>query len=61
MVKFPQWSYCYVDDISSRNNQEFSIYTADVYPKELTLYKSYINSNNGPFPDLYISVLHRKL
>ena len=54
-------TYRYLDDIFSLNNQEFSQYTAEIYPKELTLNKSNVFGNNCPFLDLDISVLNGKL
>ena len=54
-------TYRYLDDIFSLNNPEFSKYTSEIYPNELTLTKSNINSNSCPFLDLDISISNGKL
>lgn len=55
-------TYRHLDDIFfSLNNQEFSHYTAEIYPRKLTLTQTNTNSNNCPFLHLYISVVHGKL
>ena len=52
-------TYCYLGDVFSVNNNEFSKYTVYIYPKDLTLNKSKINGYNCPFSDLDISVYTR--
>ena len=54
-------TYRYLDDIFSLNNPEFSKYTSEIYPNELTLTKSNINSSSCPFLDLDISISNGKL
>lgn len=51
----------YLDDIFSINNPEFSKYTNEIYPSQLTLNKSNINSNRCPFLDLDIQIFQGKL
>lgn len=54
-------TYLNLNDIFSLNNQTFSKYTANIYPKEFHLNKSNVNNNNSPFLELYILVLNGNL
>ena len=44
----------YLDDILSLNNDDFSMYTKEMYPVELTLNKANTNNEHCPFLDLDI-------
>ena len=53
VLPFKQFNnaYRYLNHMFSLNNQEFSLYTAEIYPKKLTVNKSNLNGNNSPFLD----------
>ena len=54
-------TYRYLDDILALNNPEFSKFTDEIYPAELTLTKSNSSSDYTPFLDLDISINQGKL
>ena len=55
------WLFSEIFKKGSLNNQEFFKYTAEIYPKKLTLNNANLNDNYCPFLDLDISVSHGKL
>ena len=54
-------TYRYLDDILALNNPEFSKFTDEIYPAELTLNKSNSSSDHTPFLDLDITINQGKL
>ena len=54
-------TYRYLDDILALNNPEFSNFTDEIYPAELTLIKSNSSSDHTPFLDLDITINQGKL
>ena len=58
-------TYRYLDDNLAINNDDFDIYTKDIYPKELTLNKANTDNKHCPFLDLDIRLcdgnLHTKI
>ena len=53
-------TYRYLDDIFALNNPDFFKYTAEIYPKELTLNKANKDSFHCPFLDLDVSISQGK-
>ena len=58
-------TYRYLDDILAINNDDFDLYSKDIYPKELTLNKANTDNKHCPFLDLDIRLcdgnLHTKI
>ena len=54
-------TFRYLDDILAINNDDFSMYTKEIYPVELTLNKAYTNNDHCPFFDLDIYIINGKL
>ena len=44
-------TFRYLDDILALNNDDFSMYTKEIYSVELSLNKANTNNDNCPFPD----------
>ena len=54
-------TYRNLDDILALNNPEFSKFTDEIYPAELTLNKSNSSRDHTPFLDLDITINQGKL
>ena len=54
-------TFRYLDDILALNNDDFSMYTKEIYPVELTLNKANTNNDHCPFLDLDIYITNGKL
>ena len=54
-------SFRYLDDILALNNGDFSMYTSEIYPAELTLNKANTNNEHCPFLDLDTNIFNGKV
>ena len=50
-------TFRYLDDTLALNNDDFSMYTKEIYPVEITLNKANINNDHCPFIDLDIYII----